>query len=235
MIKVSFFLFLLLVCQNIFPQTKISGKVIDENNSPLIGANVYIQDTYDGTSTEADGSFDFWIDEKGKVALIVSYIGYVTYQKEIISEGKEIQLEIVMEQDTKELGTVIISAGYFEASDEKKSIILRPLDILTTGSDADIYSTLETLPGTQQIGETEGLFVRGGSASETKTIIDEMIVQNPYYSSVPDVAARGRFSPMLFQGTMFSTGGYSAQYGQALSSVLILKTQDLPEETSTAI
>lgn len=129
----------------------------------------------------------------------------------------------------------MISAGSFESSDENKAVILKPLDILTTGADADIYSTLETLPGTQQIGETDGLFVRGGSASETKTLIDEMTVQNPFYGSVPDIPSRGRFSPMLFKGTVFSTGGYSAQYGQALSSVLVLKTQDLPDKTRSAI
>ena len=94
---------------------------------------------------------------------------------------------------------------------------------------------LSTLPGTQKIGETEGLFVRGGSASETKTVIDEMVVENPFFSSVPDIPSRGRFSPMLFKGTFFSTGGYSAQYGQALSSVLVLKTQDLAPKTQTAI
>jgi hypothetical protein len=76
------------------------------------------------------------------------------------------------------------------------------------------------------VGEQEGLFVRGGSANETKTIIDGMIVQNPFFSSTPDVAQRGRFSPFMFKGTAFSTGGYSAQYGQALSSVLLLQTQD---------
>lgn len=230
-------LFIILICiSNTFSQTKISGKVTDKNNAPLVGANVFIKDTYDGTSTKEDGGFNFSTDEKSENAyLIVSYIGYKQYTKEIALNGMPINLDIVLEEDTKELGTVVISAGYFEASDEKKSIILRPLDILTTGSDADIYSTLETLPGTQQVGETEGLFVRGGAAYETKTIIDEMLVQNPFYASIPDVASRGRFTPSMFKGTMFSMGGYSAQYGQALSSVLILKSQDLPEKTQTAI
>ena len=62
-----------------------------------------------------------------------------------------------------------------------------------------------------------------------------MVVQNPFYSSVPDIPSRGRFSPMLFKGTIFSTGGYSAQYGQALSSVLVLKSQDLAPRTQTSI
>jgi hypothetical protein len=76
------------------------------------------------------------------------------------------------------------------------------------------------------------LFVRGGSASETNTLIDGMMVQNPYYSSIPDIAQRGRFAPGMFKGTSFSTGGYSAQYGQALSSVLLLETQDKRDNLS---
>ena len=78
------------------------------------------------------------------------------------------------------------------------------------------------MPGAQQIGEQEGLFVRGGTGEETKQFIDGTLVNNPYYTSVPDIATRGRFSPFLFKGTVFSTGGYSALYGQALSSAVIL-------------
>jgi hypothetical protein len=218
-----------------YSQTKISGKVTDKDNQPLPGANVYLKDTYDGISSEVDGTFSFTTDETGQGTLVVSFVGYQQYSQSVALDGKDKFFNIVLEEESTELGTVVISAGSFEASDENKAVILRPLDVLTTGADADIYSALETLPGTQQIGETEGLFVRGGSATEAKTIIDEMVVQNPFYSSVPDIPSRGRFSPMLFKGTVFSTGGYSAQYGQALSSVLVLKSQDLAPETRSAI
>lgn len=216
-------------------QTKLSGRIIDKNNQPLPGANVYLKDTYDGISSEKDGTFSFSTDETGESVLVVSFVGYKTHSQNVLLDGKPKSFEIVLEEESTELGTVVISAGSFEASDENKAVILRPLDVLTTGSDGDVYSTLETLPGTQQIGETEGLFVRGGSASEAKTIIDEMVVQNPFYSSVPDIPSRGRFSPMLFKGTIFSTGGYSAQFGQALSSILALKSQDLAPRTQTSI
>jgi len=235
--KIFFTLFLFISINSILlSQTKISGKVTDQDNSPLPGANIYIKDTYDGTSSSADGKFFFSTQEKGNALLIVSFIGYKQKEEKLNLKGTEIHLEIKLESDSKELGTVVISAGSFEASDENKAVILRPLDIVTTaGAQADIYGALKTLPGTQQIGEADGLFVRGGSAYETKTIIDEMVVQNPFYSSVPDIPSRGRFSAFLFKGTVFSTGGYSAQYGQALSSALILKTQDLAEQTLTSI
>ena len=43
-----------LLYSSIFSQTKISGKITDETNQPLPGANIYIKDTYDGVSAEAD-------------------------------------------------------------------------------------------------------------------------------------------------------------------------------------
>ena len=60
------------------------------------------------------------------------------------------------------------------------------------------------------------------------------MVNNPFFSSVPDIAQRSRFSPFLFKGTVFSTGGYSALYGQALSSALILESVDVPDRSEAS-
>lgn len=235
--KIIFTLILLFaVSSNSAAQTKLSGKVTDMKKQPLPGANIYLKDTYDGVSSDTDGNFSFITEEEGEGVLLVSYVGFKTFSQEVVLDGSRKYFEISLEEQSKELGAVVISAGTFEASDENKAVILRPLDIVTTaGASADIYGALQTLPGSTPIGEAEGLFVRGGSASETRTIIDEMAVQNPFYTSVPDIPSRGRFSPFLFKGTVFSTGGYSAQYGQALSSVLVLKTQDLPPKTQSAL
>ncbi|HWR32673.1 MAG TPA: TonB-dependent receptor, partial [Chitinophagaceae bacterium] len=140
-------------------------------------------------------------------------------------------------QEINELTAVVISAGTFEASDRKRATaVLDPIDIVTTASaNGDITQALKTLPGAQQVGESEGLYVRGGTAAETKTFIDGTLVNNFFYSSVPNVAQFSRFSPFIFKGTVFSTGGYSALYGQALSSALILESIDLPERTSANI
>ncbi|HDP55031.1 MAG TPA: hypothetical protein ENN24_05035 [Bacteroidetes bacterium] len=59
--------------------------------------------------------------------------------------------------------------------------------------------------------------------------------EKTYSFSVPDLPSRGRFSPFLFSGTTFSTGGYSAEYGQALSSALILNTNTFPQQTQTDV
>ncbi len=137
-----------------------------------------------------------------------------------------------MKEQITELKAVVISAGTFEASDKAKGAVLNSIDIVTTPSaNGDVTSAFKSLPGTQQVGESEGLFVRGGSATESKIYIDGTLVNNFFYSSTPGIATRGRFNPFLFKGTVFSTGGYSALYGQALSSALILESIDLPERS----
>jgi hypothetical protein len=217
-------------------QTVISGKISDKSGQTLPGANIFIKATYDGTSSNPEGLFRFQTKRTGDQILVISMMGYDKQEHKIQLTGKEIKLEIKLKEAYNQLSAVVISAGSFEASEERKAITLKPLDILTTASAAgDIYGALRTLPGTQQVGEDGRLFVRGGESSETRTYIDGMLVQSPYDSKVPDIPSRGRFSPSLFSGTVFSTGGYSAEYGQAMSSALILKTDGLAPKTITGI
>ena len=86
---------------------------------------------------------------------------------------------------------------------------LKPIDIVepTAGASGDITGAMKTLPGAQQIGETEGLFVRGGDAGETKTIIDEMVVENPYYSSIPRCSSTWQVLTFPFYGNCFQYRG----------------------------
>ncbi len=229
-------LFILLSLQSVLGQTKISGKVLDQKKQPIPGVNIYIKDSYNGTTSAADGTYSFTSTDTGDVIIVYSFIGFEQIEKRVHLTSKDFVLNPILKESLNELKVVTISAGTIEASDEKKTTVLKPLDIVTTaGAQGDIVGALKTLPGAQQIGESEGLFVRGGEGSETKTIIDGMVVNKPFFSSAPNIASRGRFSPFLFKGTVFSTGGYSAQYGQGMSSVLALETQDLPDITSSTL
>jgi hypothetical protein len=218
-------------------QTVISGKVTDKKN-PLPAVSITLKDTYDGATTDSTGKFSFKTFEKGEYVLSATSIGYKPFEQKIILEGKgSITIDIVLKEEVTELSAVVISAGTFEASDRKRAAaVLNPIDIVTTASaNGDVTGALKTLPGAQQVGEAEGLFVRGGTAGETKIFIDGTLVNSFFQSSTPNIASYGRFSPFLFKGTIFSTGGYSALYGQALSSALILESIDLPERTSASL
>jgi vitamin B12 transporter len=223
---------LLLLTGWLTAQTPVSGTVKDGKGHPLRGASITIKDSYDGATADSLGNFHFQAADKGNFTLIVSNIGYTTVEQPITLSGTPVTLHLALKEELSELKAVTITAGSFTAGDAKRGAVLSSLDIATTaGSNADITAALKTLPGAQQIGEQEGLFVRGGAGYEAKQYIDGTLVNNPYYTSVPDIAQRGRFSPFLFKGTVFSTGGYSALYGQALSSVVLLESIDLPEKS----
>lgn len=214
----------------------ISGKIIDKKGEPLPGANVFIEGSYDGASTDEEGKFSFASQLQGKQTLVVRFVGFREHRQEINMSHDSLIFNIVLRESSNQLGAVTITAGAFEASDEKKGVVMKPLDILTTaGGLGDIYGAINTLPGTQTVGEEGKIFVRGGDSYETKTFFDGMLIEQPYYSSMPDIPTRGRFSPWLFSGTVFSSGGYSAEYGQALSSALILNSEGLAEEDVSSI
>jgi hypothetical protein len=212
-----------------FGQTVISGKVLDEKGNPLPGVNIFIKGSFDGTSSDVAGGFEFETTESSDQILIFSMMGFKPQQQSISLYGKTIEIPpIQLKEEFNELNTVTISAGAMEASDEKKSVILRPIDIVTTPSAmGDIVGAFQTLPGTSTVGNDGRLFVRGGDASEVGIYIDGMRVGNAYGTTAGNVPTRTRFNPNLFKGTFFSTGGYSAEFGQALSSTLALNTKDL--------
>lgn len=233
--KTIFILTIHLISTLTFSQNNISGKVVDEKGKPVSGANVYIEGTYDGTTSSETGDFTFETNSKGTQILVVSFLVFET-SKTTIDVANFKNRTIKLKDNVNALDAVVITAGTFEAGGKAKVSVLKPLDIVTTaGSAGNIIAALQTLPGTQNVGEDGRLFVRGGDASETQTFVDGIRVSQPYGATTQNLPTRGRFSPFLFSGISFSTGGYSAEYGEALSSVLLLNTQDEPEQNKTEI
>lgn len=228
--------FILVICQiSLAAQITVSGKVIDRKGTPIIGANVYLEGTYDGASTNEKGQFSFATSEKGTQTLVVSFISYETFRATAnVTSFKNYQ--VTLREDVNTLDAVVINAGTLEAGDNAKVTALKPLDVVTTaGAMGDFVGALQTLPGTSTVAEDGRLFVRGGDAEETQIFVDGLRVFTPYSPTANNIPTRGRLSPFLFKGISFSTGGYSAEYGQALSSVLSLKSIDEPQEERTDI
>ncbi|MGV3696571.1 TonB-dependent receptor [Flavobacterium sp.] len=216
-------------------QQTISGTVVDEKNKPIAGANIFIDGTYDGASSDEKGSFNFQTSAAGNQILVISFLTFETL-KAPIDANNCTDKTFKLKESVNTLDAVVITAGSFSAGDKSRVSVLKPLDIVTTaGSAGDIVAALQTLPGTQNVGEDGRLFVRGGEADETQTFVDGIRVAQPYGASTNNLPTRGRFSPFLFSGMSFSTGGYSAEYGEALSSVLLLNTQDEADQNKTDI
>lgn len=227
---------ILLLCMSagLHAQTyNISGTVTDTKGKGIKGASVSLDNTLDGTTTDSAGTFRFQTGEKGPQTLAVTAIGFEAGGQPLNITADITDIRVQLKATAQQLDGVTVTAGAFEAGTDKGKTILSSLDIVTTaGSQADVVRAIQTLPGTQQQGTQSGLFVRGGDATEAAIIVDGLMAQDAFTSTAPGVAGRSRFSPFQFRGISFSSGGYSARYGQAMSSVLELTTLDMPDKST---
>lgn len=206
-------------------QTTITGKVGD-GKEPLVGANVFIAGTIDGCLTDSLGSFSFVTSQTGDVTLKVSFIGFDDYT--LTSAVSQLHnLSIRMRERATTISETVVTASTFSFGKSDNFKTMDAHDVVMAGNSCgDIVAALQTLPGTQMVGENGKLYVRGGESDECQTFINGMHVLVPYSTNTENTAVRGRFSPFLFKGINFSLGGYGGEYGQALSSVLPMETTD---------
>src|SRR5690606_18980678 len=202
-----------------------------QNGEPAKNINITLVGTYDGASTDESGFFSFETTEEGDFELELEGTGFTTEIYPVsIPIDSPLELEI---EEAVELEAVIFGAGTMKAVGSTNETMMNSLDVVTTaGSDGDIIAAMQTLPGTNNVSEDGRLFIRGGEGEETSIFIDRLRVFQPYSQTAPNTPARGRYSPFLFKGMNFSTGGYDAAYGQALSGILTLETNDFPADNS---
>ena len=210
---------------NLTAQTIVSGTVSDGKNT-LTGANVFIIGTIDGCLTDSLGRFSFSTSMTGTVTLRATFIGFDDYTL-TADASKLSNLTIRMNERSTTINEVVVTASTFSFGKSDNFKTMDALDVVMAGNSCgDIVAAMQTLPGTQKVGENGKLYVRGGESDECQTFVNGMHVLVPYSTNTENSAVRGRFSPFLFKGINFSLGGYGGEYGQALSSVLPMETAD---------
>ena len=211
------------VC-NLAAQTTVSG-IVDDGKEPLVGANVFIMGTIDGCLTDSLGRFAFQTDKTGEVTLCATYMGF---EDCTLTTSQTTGLKLRMHERATDIEKVVVTASTYSFGKSDNFKTMNALDVVMAGNSCgDIVAALQSLPGTQKVGEDGKLYVRGGESEECQTFVNGMHVLVPYSTNVENNAVRGRFSPFLFKGINFSLGGYGGEYGQALSSVLPMETTDV--------
>jgi len=223
--RIAHIVLLLLAVGNLTAQNVISG-IVSDGKEPFAGANVFIIGTIDGCLTDSLGRFSFTTTVKDKVTLKATFIGFEDYL--LTTDVNQLSnLDIRMKERTTTINEVVVTASTFTFGKSENFKTMDALDVVMAGNSCgDIVAALQTLPGTQKVGENGKLYVRGGESEECQTFVNGMHVLVPYSTNTDNTAVRGRFSPFLFKGINFSLGGYSGEYGQALSSVLPMETTD---------
>ena len=206
----------------------VQGQVVDEAQRPMAFVNVQIVDTTDGATTGRDGRFAFSTRRLGRHDLSATFIGFEPARRTLhLTAGDTTMVRLVLRRAFIELGETVVTASTYTTGEEE-TVTLSPLDVVTTpGASADIFRAFKTFPGVATVDDGAGLFVRGGDVSETVVLLDQATVVHPYRYESPTGGVFGTIPPFMVQGTAFSTGGFSARYGNALSAVLAMESLDL--------
>ncbi len=207
----------------------IRGFVYEEGSGePVIFTNVYLKGTTHGASTDVNGYFSITQVPPGDYTLTITYLGFDTISENITVRPNElITKKIFMKKNGVNLKMVYISASAGEDSTQTKISVTKitPKDItnLPSFGSPDLAQYLQVLPGVIFTGDQGGqLYIRGGSPIQNKVLLDGMVVYNPFHS----IGLFSVFETEIIRNADVYTGGFGAEYGGRISSVMDITTRD---------
>jgi hypothetical protein len=233
--RLNLILFLLLTCfvisNSLLAQFgSVRGFVYEEETGePVLFTNVYFYKTSIGAPTDANGYFAITRIPPGTYVLMVTYVGFDTLRMPItIKAGDLISKKLYLKKSTVQLEEVSISAARQDKVRETQTSIIKitPKEIQsipTIGGQPDLAQYLQILPGVIFSGDQGGqLYIRGGPPVQNKVIYDGMIIYNPFHS----IGLFSVFDVDILKNVEVYTGGFGAEYGGRLSSVMDVTTRD---------
>jgi hypothetical protein len=211
------------------PTGTIQGKVLDADiKAPLIGANVVLRGTHLGAATDLNGNFVVKKVPVGSYALQFDYIGYerVTKADIIVRSERITSVQAELKMSAVETEGVSVTAGYFSDDEDQptSSVNFSHEEIRRApGSAGDVSRIVISLPSLAKVNDqSNNLIVRGGNPIENTFFIDN--IEIPNINHFPHQGASGGPIGILnvdfIQEVNFYTGGFSAMYGDKLSSIM---------------
>lgn len=213
----------------------IKGTVKDKlSNEAIIGANVMLLGTDQGTATDIDGNYEISGLKPGIYDVQVSYLGYETIsQFEIEIQGiRPTILNFELTENAKQLAEVVVKAASFRKTAESP-VSLRSIGVSeikrNPGGNRDISRVIQSLPGvTSTASFRNDLIIRGGAPNENRFFIDdvEIPVINHFATQGSSGGPAGIINVDFIREVDFYSGAFPVSRGNALSSVFNFKFKD---------
>ncbi len=225
------FQFSILNFQWVAAQCTVKGVLFDESNGEAIPfANVVLDGTSHGCATDINGFFLINKIPAGQYTLKVKYMGYEEYSEVItLAKGKTITRTIHLKPAAQMLKAVEITDNKVEERRTQTQVSVEKLtasqiqQMPSIGGTADIAQYMQVLPGVSSTGDQGGqLYIRGGSMIQNLCLLDGMIVYNPFHS----IGLYSIFETDVILNADIYTGGFGAEYGGRMSSVMDITTRD---------
>ncbi len=227
----SILLFNLAVVVSAWGQCTVKGVLFDEKNGEAIPfANVVLEGTPHGCATDINGFFLINKVKEGTYTLKVRYVGYDEYSEQItLTKNKTLTKTIHLKPAAQMLKAVEITDSKKEERQMQTQVSVQKItssqiqQMPSIGGTADLAQYMQVLPGVSSTGDQGGqLYIRGGSMIQNLCLLDGMIVYNPFHS----IGLYSIFETDVILNANIYTGGFGAEYGGRMSSVMDITTRD---------
>ncbi len=208
----------------------VRGFIYDkQNGEPVLFTPVFLKGTQLGSLTDVNGFYSISDVPVGNYELMVSTIGFDTLVVPItILANQVISKQLYVTKTTVNLKAVEVSAEREAQKTEVRTSVTKitPKEIRSVpsvGGEPDLAQYLQVLPGVVFSGDQGGqLYIRGGTPIMNKVLLDGMIVYNPFHS----IGLFSVFDTDVMRNAEIYTGGFPADYGDRISSVMDITTRD---------
>ncbi|MDA3868081.1 MAG: TonB-dependent receptor [Salinivirgaceae bacterium] len=207
----------------------VKGFVYDKDTGePIIFTNVFLEGTSHGVATDVNGVYVISRVPEGDYTLVIKYMGYETFEEKVhITGGDVLSKNIFLEPSSIKIDDIVVSAERQEMQQEVHTAVVKvtPRQIQklpSVGGEVDIAQYIQVVPGVVFTGDQGGqLYIRGGAPIHNKVLLDGMTIYNPFHS----IGMFSVFDSDLLQTADVYTGGFNAEYGGRISSIMDIRTR----------
>ena len=232
--RILFIVLFLLLQISLIGQT-IEGKITDFNLNPLVAVNISIIDQSGGLISDKDGLYKVNIKANRSYVIAFSFIGYETEKIRVpmLKKGQKYTLNISLEESNTLLDDIIVKDQKSRKNNLSR-IKTKHVEVIP-GSGGGIESVLKTLPGVSSANELSSQYsVRGGNFDENLVYVNGIEVYRPFLIHSGQQEGLSFVNTDLVGSILFSAGGFSAKYGDKMSSVLDIKYKQ-PKKTASSL
>ncbi|MCC5926253.1 MAG: TonB-dependent receptor [Bacteroidetes bacterium] len=209
-------------------RASVSGIVTDaQTGETLLFANIFIRGSQTGTTTNTSGFYSLSGMPPGRHVLQFTYVGYIPVEHEItLEQGQRLRLDVQLQPSDLMLQEVVVQAD--AEREEVRNIgtaqvttqLIREVPAVLQ---ADVFRSVQLLPGVKAASDfSSGLYIRGGGPDQTLILLDRTTVYNPSHF----FGFFSTFNPDAIKDVRLYKGGYPAEFGGRLGSVLDIYNKD---------